>query len=155
MALHRCTECRTWFSPAVTATKHQRVCGEECRRRRRNKLARQRRRDDLEEQRADERDRQKKRREAAKPDGCHEPPSDGKCADLLLKLQQIVDEAARLSRATFRREAIRILRKSTAFTGADMDGAGRCHEPPSALGTAENGSRSVVRVDGVTDRDGS
>jgi hypothetical protein len=152
---HRCTECRKWFAPAVTAAKHQRVCGEECRHERRNKLARRRRRDDLEEHRADERHRQKKRREAVKLGECHEPASAGKCLDLLVKLQQVVDKAARLSRATFRREAIRILRKTPALSGVDMDGAGRCHALASALGTGENGSRSVVGVDGVTDRDGS
>src|SRR5438477_5026052 len=103
MAQSRCTECRKWFAPRVTAAKHQRVCGAACRRRRRGKLARQRRGDDLEGQRADERQRQKKHREAAKRDGCHEPPSGGKYAEVLLKLEQIVDGAARRSRATFRR----------------------------------------------------
>jgi hypothetical protein len=39
MAQHRCTECRTWFAPAVTARGHQRVCGAGCKRRRRNKPA--------------------------------------------------------------------------------------------------------------------
>jgi hypothetical protein len=138
----------------VTAAKHQRVCGAACRRRRRGKLARRRRRDDTEVQRADERQRQKKHREAAKRDGCHGPPSDGKYADLLLKLEQIMDGVARLSRATFRREATLILRKTSAFASVNVDGAGRCHEPPSARAPRENGSRSVVGVDGVTDQHG-
>lgn len=155
MAQPRCTECRKWFVPAATASEHQQVCGAECRRRRRNKLARRRRRRaDLDEQRADDRDRQKKHREGTKGAGCHEPPSDSKYADLLLKLEQIVDSAARLSRATFRREAKRILRQNSALSGASLDGAGRCHELPSALAPAENGSRSVVSVDGVTDQHG-
>ena len=155
MARHRCTECRKRFTPAVTACGHQRVCGADCRRRRRHKLARSRRGRALEEQREDERARQQKHREAAKSGGCHEPPSDGKSWELLLKLQQIVDKAAYVSRASFRRDALRILRQSTRLSGAEMDGAGGCHEPPSALESAENGSRSVAGVDGVTDRDGS
>jgi hypothetical protein len=154
MAQHRCTECRTWFAPAVTARAHQRVCGTGCKRRRRNKLARRRRRDDLEAQRADERLRQEKHREGREGEDCHEPPSGRKCAELLVKLEQIVDKATRLSRATFRRDALRILRRSTVFSSAAMDGAGRCHEPPSALGAAESGSRSAAGVDGVTARDG-
>jgi len=71
-----------------------------------------------------------------------------------MKLQQIVDKAAGLSRATFQREARQILRKCGAFTGSELDGAGRCHEPPSAREAAENGSRSVVSLDGVTDQHG-
>jgi hypothetical protein len=154
MARHRCTECREWFTPAVTACGHQRVCGEGCRRRRRCKLARGRRRRALEEHREDERARQQKRRDAAEPGARHELASDGKSLELLLKLQQIVDKAALLSRATFRREALRILRRNTQFASANVDEAGRCHERPSSLATAENGSRSVVCGDGVTDRDG-
>lgn len=155
MARHRCTECRKWFVPAVTASGHQRVCGEDCRCCRRRKLARTRRRGALEEQREDERARQRKHRDSTRSGECHEPPSDGNSLELLLKLQQIMDKASRLSRATFRRDALRILRKRTGLARAGRDGARRCHEPPSALGAAENGCRSVAHVDGVTDRDGS
>ena len=105
--------------------------------------------------RLDERGRQQKHREATRSGTCHEPPSDGKSSELLSKLREIVDKGARLSRATFLRDAGRILRESGIFLGAALDRAGRCHEPPSAMKTAENGSRSVVGVDGVTDRDGS
>ena len=155
MARHRCTECRKRFTPAVTASRHQRVCGKDCRGRRRCKLARGRRLGALEEQREDERGRQQKHREARRLGACHEPPSGGKSWELLLKLQQIVDKAARLSRATFQRDARRILRTTRLFSESERDGAGRRHEPPSALGSAENGARSVATVDGVTDRDGS
>ncbi len=154
MALVRCTECREWFAAAVTAIEHQCVCGPDCRRRRRNKLARRRRRADLDERRADERVRQQKHRDAVARAGCHEPASDRNYAELLGKLQQIVDKASRLSRASFGRDARRILRKSRVLGGATMDGARRCHEPPSEPGPAENGSRSAAGVDGVTDRDG-
>lgn len=154
MAQHRCTECRKWFVPTATASKHQRVCGKECRRLRCNKLARRRRGDALGEQRAEERERQRKHRNGAKQGGCHEPASDGKHSEVLIKLQQIVDNAASLSRATFQREARQILRKCGAFMGSDLDGAGRCHELASAREAAENGSRPVVSVDGVTSQHG-
>jgi hypothetical protein len=155
MSLHRCTECRKWFTPAVTATLHQRVCGPECRRRRRAKLARARRGSAVEEYREDERERQRKRREGAPPGTCHEPASGGKAAELLGKMQRIVDGVVRLSRATFEREIRRIVRESARVLGSEVDGAGACHEPASALAAAENGSRSLAGVDGVTDRHGS
>jgi hypothetical protein len=154
MALGRCTECRKWFAAAVTAREHQCVCGPECRRQRRNKLARRRRRSEIEEHRADERARQQKRRDAARGADRHEPGSDGNYAELLGKLQQVVDNASRLSRATFRRAARRILRKNSAFASVAMDGAGVRHELPSEPGPAENGSRWAPGGDGVTDRDG-
>ncbi len=119
MARHRCTECRKWFEPAVTASGHQRVCGEDCRGSRRRRLSALRRRRTLAEQREDERARQRKHREAPKWGECHEPASDGKSWELLLKLQQIVDKAARLSRATFRRDALRILRRNAMFSGSE------------------------------------
>jgi hypothetical protein len=154
MAQHRCTECRKWFAPAATASKHQRVCGKECRRHRRNKLARRRRCGGLGEQRAEERERQRKHRDGAKRGGCHEPASDGKRSELLIKLQQIVDKSTGLSRATFQREARQILRKCGAFVGSELDGAGPCHELPSARKVAETESLSVVFVDGVTSQHG-
>jgi hypothetical protein len=154
MAQHRCTECRKWFRPAATASKHQRVCGRECRRLRRNKLACRRRGEEAGQWRAEERERQRKHRDGAKWDGCHEPASDGKHLELLGKLQQIVDKAASLSRATFQREARQILRKCGAFAGSDLDGAGQCHELPSTRKVAETESLSVVSVDGVTSQHG-
>jgi len=154
MALHRCTECRKRFTPAVTATLHQRVCGQECRRRRRAKLARARRAAALEECREDERVRQQKHREAAASGARHEPGSGGKSSELLEKMQQVVDRVVRLSRASFEREIRRVVRESARVLGSDLDGAGACHEPASALAVAENGRRSLVGVDGVTDRDG-
>jgi hypothetical protein len=154
MSLHRCTECRKWFTPAVTATLHQRVCGQECRRRRRAKLARARRGAGLEECRDDERERQRKHREAAAPGRRHEPASDGKSPELLGKMQRIVDKVVGLSRASFEREIRRIVRESARVLGSEVDGAGACHEPASTLGSAENGSRSLASVDGVTDQHG-
>ena len=78
MARRRCSECRKRYTPNLRAFTHQRVCGEACRRRRRNRLARRRRGDDLDAQRADERERQLKRRDTAKAAKYHEPASDAK-----------------------------------------------------------------------------
>ena len=85
----------------------------------------------------------------------HEPASDAKGAELLRKLQEIVDRAASLSRATFRRDAMRILREIGPKGPAKVDIAGGRHELASTLDPAENGSRSVVDVDSVTDRYGA
>lgn len=139
----------------MSAVDHQLVCGDGCRGRRRNRLARRRRRDDLDEQRADERARQQRRRDVAKAAGCHELPSDGKSAELLRKVQQIVDKAASLSRATLHRDLARILRRIGPLGPAKVDRAGPCHELPSALEAGKNGSRSALDVDSVTGRYGA
>ena len=155
MARRRCTECRKRFVPNVRASGHQRVCGEACRGRRRNRLARRRRQDDLDGHRADECARQQKHRDGAKAAKCHEPASDASSAELLSKMQEIVDRAASLSRATFRRDAMRILRKIVPIRAAEVDRVGRCHELACELDARENGSGSVVPVDSVTDRYGA
>jgi hypothetical protein len=154
MAQHRCTECRKWFTPAATAREHQRVCGPGCRQLRRNRLARRRRSGEVEAWRSDERERQRTRRRAAKEGPCHEPASDGKCSEVLEKLQQIVDKAVDLSRATFRREARQILRKCGAWGGSGLDGAGACHELASERKVAESGDLSGVLLDNVTSQHG-
>jgi len=98
--------------------------------------------------------RQRKHREVAASGARHEPGSGGKSSELLEKMQQVVDRVVRLSRASFEREIRRVVRESARVLGSDLDGAGACHEPASALAVAENGRRSLVGVDGVTDRDG-
>jgi hypothetical protein len=154
MARRRCVQCRKRFTAAVTAPAHQRVCGDDCRRRRRNQLARARRDADLAEHREDERARQQKRRDSLAEGRCHEPASDDKSRELQRKVGQIVDSALDASRASFRRELGQILRRIGPILAAGLDKVGRRHEPASALAPAENGSRSVARWDGVTDRDG-
>ena len=59
----RCSECRVRIVAAATAKATERVCGPECRKRRRARLARRRRRADAEGFRADERKRQRARRQ--------------------------------------------------------------------------------------------
>lgn len=152
MAKCRCTECQRQFTPDVRASDHQRVCGKACRKLRRNRLARHRRQADLEAHRADERERQRKHRDGPAEAKCHEPASDAKALELLKKWEEIVDRATRLSRATFRRDAMRILREMQAAQPGNVDGAGACHELASALGAAETGSAMAAGVDGVTDR---
>lgn len=105
--------------------------------------------------RADERTRQQERRAAAKAAGCHGPASDAKYAELLHKLVEIVDRTTRLSRATFRRDVTRILREIRGPGLAKVDRAGGCHGLPCAMEGRENGSRSALDVDGVTDRYGA
>jgi hypothetical protein len=104
--------------------------------------------------RADERDRQQKHRDAAARDKRHEPASARKSLELLLKLQEIVDEAARMSRASFRRKAMRILREKAGLSDPFVAEAGARHEPASTLATAENGSQTVVGRTGVTSQHG-
>jgi hypothetical protein len=140
--------------PAATAREHQRVCGSACRQLRRNRLARRRRGAEVEERRVDERERQRKRRKAAKERQCHEPASEGKYAEVLEKLQQIVDSAVDVSRATFRREARQILRKCGPWTDYRVDEATPCHEPASARKVAETGHLSGVSLDSVTSQHG-
>ncbi len=154
MAQHRCTECRKWFTPAATAREHQRVCGPGCRQLRRNRLARRRRAGDVEGFRVDERERQRARRKAAHRSSCHEPASDGKYAEVLAELQQIVDKAVDLSRATFRREARQILRKCGVWGGSGLDGAGPCHELASERKVSESGGLSGISLDNVTSQHG-
>ncbi len=115
----RCTECRQWFTPAVTTGRRQKTCGPGCRLARRRKQARGRRVADLEEHRADERERQRKAREARRgersAEPCHAPASPRISAELLMKIHEIVDEAARLSRTGFEQAARRILRQIQAL----------------------------------------
>ena len=99
----------------------------------------------------DERARQQRRRDAVRAAGCHELASAANRLDLLRKVQQIVDKAASLSRATLRRDLARILRQ----IGPKMDKAVGRHELPSALGGREMGSRSALDVDNVTGRSGA
>jgi len=87
--------------------------------------------------------------------GCHELASDPKQLELQYKLREMVDRISALSRATFRREAMHILRKCRPFLPADVAGAGRRHELPSAMAAAKNSSRSLAGVDSVTGRPGS
>ena len=117
MVKRRCSECRKRFTPAVSACGHQRVCGEACRCLRRNRLARLRRCDDLDEQRADERERQQRRRDASRATKCHELASGANSSELLRKVQEIVDKAASLSRATIRRDLMRVLRGNRPLFG--------------------------------------
>lgn len=86
---------------------------------------------------------------------CHEPASDANSSELLRKLEQIVDKATSLSRATFRRDAMRILRTIGPIRASEVDRVGGCHELACTPQARENGSGSGVGVDSVTDRYGS
>src|SRR5215204_3795760 len=114
---HRCSECRSWFEPAQSAATAQKVCGVECRRKRRRRLARRRRALAVQDYRVDERQRQRAHRQrwragAGPPvDGaCHAPPSACNVLELAAKVLESWDRAAALSRASLRRKIPTILR---------------------------------------------
>ena len=128
----RCTECRKRFTPAMTTGDRQKTCGRECRLARRRKQSRTRRRRDDDGHRAAERARQSVHREKQQKQldasGCHAPASAAIRLELRDKVHQIVDEAARLSRAGFDRGVREILR----VFGETWAIAGRRHAPASA-----------------------
>jgi hypothetical protein len=132
---HRCAECRRRFEPERSAEKTQRVCGEECRKKRRRRLARRRRSKRVLDARVDERERQRrcraKRQAACGPPsggdgqqagrqedaadtpvtgGCHAPASGRIGAELHEKVLESWDRAVALSRASLQRRMEGILR---------------------------------------------
>jgi hypothetical protein len=146
----RCSECRARFLPAATAAGTQRVCGPECRKRRRARQARRRRRADPEGFRMDDWGRQKQcrqRRRATQaadwqpcrgspqpPEGdcsgtgqetCHELASTRKCRNLQLEMLKIVDRSLRVSRASFAREQARIARELSRLAPSIPVGSGQ------------------------------
>ena len=126
----RCTVCRSWYAPAARAKASRRVCGAECRKRRRRRLSRARRAKQVQEYRVDERRRQQecrqRRREAgkagsseARDGGCHAPPCSRNAEELLDKVLDSLDRAHAVSRATLRRGFVTMLRTSAAILGTE------------------------------------
>lgn len=123
----RCTECREWFTPAVSAVATQRACSDACRCRRRRKLARGRRRLAVEQHRVDERLRQRALRERRAAAGagsassaetpCHAPPSGRNTTEVHKELMILWDELQDASRATLTRALPGILRRSGSRAG--------------------------------------
>lgn len=134
----RCTECRRWYHPAPSAKGSQVVCGESCRRIRRNRLAQRRRAERLEESRLDERQRQRACRErkrggravsepragpgeqAHEVTQCHAPASTRNPLELQKELTLFWDTQARRSRATLDRELERMARETRDFVGRSL-----------------------------------
>ena len=134
----RCSECRQWYYPARSAKGSQVVCGESCRRVRRNRLGRQRRAERLEESRLEERQRQRECRERKRGSGalsepragpgeethevtaCHAPASTCKPSELQSELRIFWDTQARRSRATLERELERMARETHDFVGRSL-----------------------------------
>lgn len=125
----RCLECRKRFTPAATTAHRQKTCGLTCRLARQRRQARARRSRDPAGYRAAERARQEVHRDRQREEasGCHAPASAPIPAELQDKVQQIVDKAARVSRAGFDRGVREILRE----LGEIWADAGRCHAPTS------------------------
>jgi hypothetical protein len=144
----RCTECRAWFRTASSAQETQKVCGPQCRRRRRRRLARRRRSRRVQDYRVDERNRQRQCRErrrgattpplATGPPGCHAPASASKCADFVAKMLESWDRAVAMSRASLERRIPIILRDLASFSGtseAVTAGLSRASLDPEVPGT--------------------
>ena len=133
--LIRCTECRQWTPASPTAKGKQKVCCKACRDMRNCKLARKRRRENLEEYRLDERDRKQRSRDAQRARRteqmlgltgaseaasqtvsrkCHALGSADNLANVMAKVDQILDEVWTMSRARFRREFGRTSMKAAA-----------------------------------------
>ena len=116
----RCTECRKTYTPTPQATKTQRVCGEECRKKRDRKLAKARRRREIVDYRSDERERQQRRRgqlrqasptsaEERSAPACHAPASAHNPSISFKKVKESVDRVLALSRATLMHDLREIL----------------------------------------------
>lgn len=121
--------------PAVPSAKGaQKVCCKACRKRRNRKLARKRRRAQPKEYRQDEvlrkrAQRQREREEESRPRAltadpesasrqtlgvCHAPGSASNLAEVLDKIDKIVDETFAMSRARLRRELEAMVLKSAS-----------------------------------------
>ena len=133
----RCTECRHWYHAVPSAHSTQKVCGPECRARRRRRLARERRLEHVQDARVEERERQRqcraRRRNAGKAregatektgppvrDG-HAPPSNANYREVMGKVLDLWDKEVARSRASLAREIGVILRGSSPWRGTARD----------------------------------
>ena len=133
----RCSECRGWYHAAPSARATQKVCGPECRARRRRRLARDRRSRRVQDARVDERERQRqcraRRKDAGKVtegartdtgpparDG-HAPASGDSSGEIMGKVLDLWDRETARSRATLSREIGLILRGSRSLHGTARD----------------------------------
>jgi hypothetical protein len=119
----RCTECRRWFTPAGSAVKTQRVCGDGCRKARHRKLSRRRRARCPHAFRVDDRLRQQAHRDRLRRGECHAPPSAAKLPELPEEIREVVDEALALSRTTLERGLPRILARAGPFPWTEVAGS--------------------------------
>lgn len=120
MIRRRCSECRTTFIPARSASATQRVCSATCRLTRVRKLARKRRGQELEQARADERARQQSCRQRRAEELCHVPASARKSAIPREEVGKLVDRALALSRASLERDLPRFLEQFVEEAGEAM-----------------------------------
>jgi Ni/Co efflux regulator RcnB len=148
----RCTECRTMFVAAASASATQRVCSIECRGVRDRKQARERRRRDVDEARADERERQRGSRDRrSATSGCHVGPSEDKCPLSRAEVGQFVDQALALSRATLVRDFRGVLGRYAAKFGEGtllVTQAPRAASPTSDEGFRRNRGGAVTHDPG-------
>jgi len=129
MRRKRCTECRCWFLPEHRNQRRQKTCGaERCRRSRRRKVARQRRQGELWVHRDEERERQRRCRNGGRKT-CHAPTSGCNNSELRKKLREVWDNASAVSRASFERSMLGILRKIMRSGGTREGPESGCHAP--------------------------
>jgi hypothetical protein len=140
--LLRCTVCRHWYRPSITATSFQKTCSIACRRRRRRRLARCHREHNLQDYRVDERTRQRasrrrrKKKKVAVAQGETKESGDlsraglqPQVADLERFVRQSVDKALKWSRPTLIRQLTALLRDNQANRGQETSLEGLGHAP--------------------------
>lgn len=128
----RCTECRQTVPAAPSAKGAQKVCSKACRKKRDRNLARKRRRAELQEYRQDEVRRKRAQRQREREErgqaltaegesasrqtigDCHAPGSASNLAEVLDKIDEIVEETFEMSRARLRRELEAMVLKTAA-----------------------------------------
>ena len=136
----RCTACGKTVPAAPSAGDSQKVCGQQCRKKRNRKLARKRRQARLADYRQDEvkRKREQRAREKARraltvgqeaasrqdSEPCHAPASVDKVAKGRDKVDQILDDFWEVSRARLREEIERVILSAAVQSPAPPARAG-------------------------------
>jgi hypothetical protein len=137
----RCTACGKTVAAARTAGARQKVCGKQCRSKRKRKLARKRRQARVVEYRQDEARRKREQRARQKAAGrpltagperasrqgsepCHAPASAANMPDLGDKVDHVLDAFWQVSRARLREDIERMI----------LPTAGKRPMPPARAG---------------------
>jgi hypothetical protein len=130
----RCSECRRWFKPEVSAQSTQKICAAEpCRRSRRNQHARRRRSQDVQNYRVDERERKRRSRaRRSEPERvattaatgpsvtrCHAPALVTTTSKITGQLLLEWDKIAARSRATLEAKCAEVFERFAALTGTN------------------------------------
>lgn len=132
----RCSTCRKWFRPALSAIHHQKTCSPECRRKRSRCLARRRRAEDLEGYREDERRRQADCRARRREQSGTGVSSRSGLLPEVMELKEVVlevwDKTFRQSRSRLVWKVLQVLRDSAWKLGQGETESVACHITASA-----------------------